>query len=77
MSKVTMYRVCHVCLNLTLSDEHPKKKCDHCGKHFIKFFSFDERFVPAMSDKYGRPPFADGEVIPISGLSVVWENVEK
>ena len=72
ISEALQFRRCHVCEGITINENDPVLQCRQCHKHLAPFFYFDDRFSPVHSDVTIRPKYADGEIIPIYGLTVYW-----
>jgi hypothetical protein len=71
-----LYRRCHVCGALNETGLSHVERCAACRKPLAQFQYFDDRDTPVVSDAHLRPVYADGECIPIHGLTVHWETLE-
>ena len=67
-------RRCHMCGDVTHSEEFPITQCLHCGKAMAPFFYFDDEHKVVWTDFQLRPPRLEGEYHPILGLTVSWEG---
>jgi hypothetical protein len=74
-TKKELLRRCHVCGGVTtLRQCSHVDRCEGCGKHFARFFYFNDEFTPTQGEGTLRPPLTNAEFRPIVGLTAFWDG---
>jgi len=71
MKPVELFRRCHVCGQISQSEEQ-LSRCRHCKKAFAPFYYYDDFHKPVFSEGLERPPVMKDEWPAIQGLTAYW-----